>query len=391
MAPNALTNLNAEWWRPLIQDFLNNMLVGRDICNTKVEEQLVSGQSVNFPQVNDLTVQDYVQGTDTNPIPLTATNSLLTVDQSKIVPFIVDPRQEKQATSKYVVTMAQQAAFRLANVIDQKILSDCATLAFQKVTAGAVNTSTMYALLTDNSARLFNQNATDRELFCVVDSTRLSLLAQTFVSSGFMQSDKKLEDGFSPFAGMAGGFRIYASNNLPAQILLTLPVNPTAGDVFSLYGATWTFVANGTATLPGDISIGANIAATQVIVINALNGTGVPGASTYIDISSDSRTVYTNNLLVAGAFAANVSTITGVGHFTPTSTFANVSNKLGSETTQLLFGSMGAPSLAIQMLPELYIAQLQYQIAKNYMTYTLFGSTVFSRDQRRLVAVTVNS
>lgn len=391
MAPNSLTNLNAEWWKPLIQDFLNNMLVGTKICNTKCEALLTSGQTVNFPQVNDLTVQDYVQGTDVTPIALTASNSLLTIDQSKIVPFIVDPRQEKQATSKYVTTMAQQAAFRLANVIDQKILGDCATLAFQQVTAGAVNTSTMFALMTDNYARLFNQNATDRELFCVVDSNRLSLLAQTFVSSGFMQADKKLEDGFSPFQGMAGGFRIYTSNNLPAQILLTLTVQPTAGDVFSLYGATWTYVASGTATLPGDISIGANLAAAQANTLLALNGTGTPGATTYIDISTDSRTVYTNNLLTAGAFATNVSTITGVGHFTPTSTFANVNNKLGTETTQLLFGSMQAPSLAIQMLPELYIHDLQFQIARNYMTYTLFGSTVFSRDRKRLVSVTVNS
>lgn len=388
---NSLTNLNAEWWRPLIQDFLNNMLVGRDICNTKVEEQLTSGQTVNFPTVNDLTVSDYVQGTDVTPQNLTASNSLLTVNQSKIVSFIVDPVQEKQATSKYVVTMAQQAAFRLANVIDQKILSDCSTLAYQTVSAGTLNTSNLYSLFTDNYARLFNQNATDRECFAVIDSSRLSLLAQTFVNSGFMQADKKLEDGFSPFAGMAGYFRVYTSNNLPAQILLTLAVNPTAGDTFSLYGATWTFRANGTATVAGDISIGGNAAATQAIVVNALNGTGTPGASTYIDISTDNRVVYSNNLLAAGAFSGNVSTITGVGHFTPSATFANGSNSLGTETTKMIFGSMGAPSLAIQMLPELYVAQLQYQIARNYMTHTLFGSTVFTRDQRRLISVTINS
>jgi hypothetical protein len=389
---NSLLNLAAEWWRPLVQDFLNNMLIGRDICNTKVEEQLVSGQSVNFPQTNDLIVQDYVQGTDLSITPLSATNSLLTVDQSKAVTMAIDPRQEKQATSKYVATMAQQAAFRLANDMDKKILGDCASLAFQQVNAGTLSTSTMYALLTDNYARLFLQNATDRELFAVVDSFRLSLLSQAFVSNGFMQADQKLEEGFSPFRGMAGGFRVYVSNNLPATVSLTLAVQPTAGDHFTLFGATWTFVATGTAALPGDISIGASLAATQANVVNAINGTGTPGASTYIDISPDQRFVYTNNDVNAGAFSVgNVSVLTGVGHFLASEAFTSGSNFFGVETTKLLFGSMGAPSLAVQMLPELYIRPEPKQIAQNYITYALYGHTVFTRDQRRLVAVTINS
>ncbi len=389
--PNSLTNLNAEWWQATIQFFLNNMLVAREICNTKEEALLVSGQTVNFPQVNDLTVSNYTQGTDVTPQPLTASNSLLTVNKSKIVSFIVDPVQQMQATSKYVSVMAQQAAFRLANEIDKQVLGDCVSLAFTQLTQGAVNPSTLFGVFTNAYAQLFYQNATDRELFTVLDATRLGYLTQTFINGGFQQADKKLEDGFSPYAGRANNFKVYVSNNIPSLITLTLAVNPTAGDVFSLDGATWTFVANGTATNPGDISIGGNAAATQVIVVNAINGTGVPGASTYIDIAASSRTTYTNNSVVSSAFNTNVATITAVGPMNTSATFTSGSNFFGTEKTYMIFGSMGAPSLAVQMLPSLYIHPLQYQIGLNYMTHTLYGSTVFTRDTHRLVAVQINA
>lgn len=388
---NNLTNLNAEWWESTIQFFLNNMLVAREICNTKEESLLVSGQTVNFPTVNDLTVGNYAQGTDVNPQALSASNSLLTVNQSKIVSFIVDPVQEKQATSKYVTVMAQQAAFRLANEIDKQVLNDCSTLAATQIVQGAVNPSTLFGVFTTAYAQLFYNNATDRELFVVMDATRLGYLTQTFINGGFQQADQKLEDGFSPYAGRANNFKVYVSNNLPSTVALTLAVNPTAGDFFVLAGATWTFRTNGAAVAAGDISIGGSAAATQAIVVNAINGTGTPGASTYIDQVAAKRTVYSNNNVLASAFATNVSTITAVGPLNQSSTFTSTSNLFGTATTVMIFGSMGAPSLVVQMLPSLYIHPLQYQIGLNYMTHTLFGHTVFSRDTFRLVNVVINA
>ena len=310
---NLLTNLNAEWWQATIQFFLNNMLVAREVCNTKEEALLTSGQTVNFPQINDLTVSDYAQGIDVIPQALSASNSLLMVNQSKIVSFIVDPVQELQATSKYVTTMAQQAAFRLANEIDKQVLNDIATLAANTGALGSVSTSTIFNALTQAYAALFYANATDKEIFCIMDATRLSYLTQNFIANGFQQADKKLEDGFSPFAGTANGFKIYVSNNIPSTVTLTMAAQPTAGDTITLAGATWKFVANGTAANAGDISISAvNVAGTQTSLLQAINGTGSAGASNYIDIAAAKRIVYTNNNISMAAWANNAAVITGV-------------------------------------------------------------------------------
>jgi len=382
--------VNAEWWKDMIQDYLRNMLIGTEIANTKCENYLVSGNTVHFPSVSDVYVQDYTPGTDLTITPLTATDSTLTVDQSKAATFSVDPVEVKQATSKYVPTVTYQAAYDLRNIIDQDIISNAITNASTNTTSfSTLSTTNMYPLLTDRKSQLFRNNAADGPLFAVVDSDGISTLSQTFVNQGFNEADTALRNGF---AGSAAGFHVYCTNNLPYTVNLTLAVNPTANDTITLYGVTWTFVANGTAATAGQISIGANVAATQAIVLNAINGTGTPGASTYIEVSTDNRRNLQNRQVSAGAFSVgNVSAITGFGRIFQSSSFNSGSNLFGTCTTKYLFGKMGAPSLAIQMRPELYIHPEPKQLSQNYMTHTLYGTAVFSRDTLKLTTATINA
>ena len=389
---NQISVLNPANWRPIVQDFLNNNLIATAIANTEVRSELNDGDTVNFPQMGDLTTQDYVQGTDLTISQLYASQSSLVVNKSKAVTFPLDPVQEKQAKAKYGMVMAKQSAFRLANQIDQTLLADGCTNAFTNVAGGTLTTPTMFSLMTDNYARLARQNAVDGELFAVLDPERISLLAQTFVANGFTKADTTLEHNFK---GMASEFNVYSSNNLPSTVTMTVAVQPTAGDTFTLYGTQFIFRATGTAALPGEISLGANVAATQANILLAINGTGTPGASTYIDFTTaatvDSRAILSNNVAAASAFATNVTTITGFGKIGLTGTWSSGSNLFGTETTKILFGRMGAISLGMQMMPSLYIREEPRQLVKNYITHTLYGTKTFSRDAKRLVAVTINA
>jgi hypothetical protein len=381
--------VNAEWWKDMIQDYLRNMLIGTEICNTKCESLLTSGNTVHFPTVSDVYVQDYTPGTDLTITPLTALDSTLVVDKSKAATFSVDPVEVKQATSKYVPTVTFQAAYDLKNNIDQEIIDNAITSASQNSTSFAsLSVSNMNNLMADRKAQLYRNNATDGPLFFVTDADGISTLSLTFIANGFNEADTTLRNGF---AGSAGGFQVYATNNLPYSVTLTADTNPTAADTFTLWGVTWTFVANGTAANPGEISIGANIAATQAIIVNAINGTGTPGASTYIDVSVTNRRNLQNRQANSAAFAANASVITGFGRPFQAETFTAGTNVFGTCTTKYLFGRFGAPSLAIQMRPELYIHPEPKQLSMNYMTHTLFGNAVFTRDQQRLVTATINA
>jgi hypothetical protein len=389
--PNTISVLNPANWRPIVQDFLNNILIATDIANTQVREELVDGDTVNFPQMSDLRVQDYAQGTDLTIDTLNASQSQLLINQSRAVTMAIDPVQEKQAKAKYAITMAKQAAFRLANDIDKQLLSNGVTYAGTSTSGGTLTTPTLLSAMNDQYAKLFRKNATDGEVFAVLDAERRSLLTQTFIANGFVQADSSLQHQFQ---GYAAGFKVYVSNNLPSTAILTIDTNPTAGNTITLYGVTWTIVANGTATLAGDISLGGNIGATQPIIVNAINGTGTPGASTYIEVATDDRRILQNNGVSSTSFgtpAANKITVTASGKIGASVTMTAATNIVVSETTSLLFGKVGAISLGMQMMPNLYIREEPKQLARNYITHTLFGTKVFSRDANRLSKLVINA
>jgi hypothetical protein len=384
---NAITALNPYIWTSVVQDFLNASLVATEICNTKCEAYLTSGSRVNFPYMSDVRVQSYTQGTDLTVDALTATQDYLDVDQSKVVVFAIDPVQEKQSLANYGIEMARQATFQLRNNIDQAVLASGVSAAGSTVAGGTLTTSTLVSKMTDVYSTLARKNAVDGELFAVVDPETASLLSQTFIANGFNIADNTLRNGF---AGMAVGFSVYVSNNLLNTVVLTMDTQPTNTNTMTILGVTWTWVTDGTAAAAGEINIGGDVADAKLILVTALNGTTPPTAGDYVDISTANRRIYQNAQLTASAFSTHACTITAYGKIAATETFTAATNVFGTETTALLFGRKGAVSLAIQMQPELTIAQEPKQRAKNWMTSVLFGTKTFVRDAQRLVKMTRN-
>lgn len=89
-----------------------------------------------------------------------------------------------------------------------------------------------------------------------------------------------------------------AASTVNAQGKLTIAVQPTAGETMTIGTRTYVFVANGTADNPGEISIGANVAAAKLNIVAAINGTD--GVNT------------PNSLVTAAAFVSNDCTITAI-------------------------------------------------------------------------------
>jgi len=384
---NSLTALNPEVWKPMVQDYLNKMLVSKEICNTKCEAYLSSGDQVNFPYVSDVRVQSYTQGTDLTIDDMDATASSLTVNQSKAATFVLDPVQEKQALADYGAELAYQSAYNLRNNIDQATFTEGIDNAAGTVAGGSLTTSTVLSKVNETYSELFRQNATDAPLFGVIDAHTSTLLTETFVANGFQEADTQLRN---QFRGKALGFNMYVSNNLPTSVALTVDTQPTATDTFTILGVTWTCTADGAAAAAGEINIGLNLADFQAIFVTAINGTTPPAADDYIDVSKEDRRKMQNAQLSAGTFATNVSTLKAYGKMGSSETFTAATNVFATETGKMLFGRMGAVSLAIQMMPELYIREEPKQIARNYITHVLYGVKAFYRDTFRLVKMTHN-
>ena len=382
---NAITALNPEIWKAMTQDFLNNSLVSMAVCNTKCEAYLNAGDQVNFPYLADVRLQTYAQGTDLTADALTATQDSLTVDQSKAVVFPMDPVQEKQALADYGAQLAYQAAFQLRNNIDQVVINSVVDNANNSVTGGTLTSATMVSKMTDAYAALQRANAVDGEMFAVIDPERAGLLSQTFIANGFQIGDNTLRNGFS---GRAVGFDVYVSNNLKYSVTLTVDTQPANTETITVAGVTWTLVTDGTCANAGEINIGANIGDFQTILPKALNGTS---STDYVDVSTANRRKYQNAQLSCGAFASDDVVITAYGKLSCSETMATATNVFGTETTNMLFGRKGAVSLAIQMQPELYIKEEPLQLARNYITHTLYGYATFTRDKDRLCVMTTNA
>ena len=363
------------------------MLISNKIANRKSEALLSSGDTVNFPETTDVRVQSYSQGTDLTADSQTATQSALTVDQSKVATFIMDPVQQKQALANYGIEYARQAAYQLSNNIDQTVINTGINGANDTVAGGTLSTSTIISKMGDVHAQLARNNATDSTLFGVIDPERQALLTQTFVANGFVEADSRLKN---QFVGRAQSFDIYVSNNLPSSVTLTMDTIATAADTFTLMGITWTWIADGGTATEGQLKIGANVADGKLIFVAAVNGAAEPNTGDYTDVSVANRRKLQNAQVSAATFSSDDCVITAFGKISATETFTAATNVFGTETSNMLFGRTGAISLAIQMQPSLTIAQEPLQLAKNYMTHTLYGTKVFSRDADRLVKMSYN-
>lgn len=383
---NTFGPLNPEKWRPVVQDYLNNILVAMEVANVKYGEMLSSGDVIHFPETSDLRVQDYTPGTDLTPSNLTATDSALTVNQSKSVIVDIDDDEKIQAEADYALAYSKQMAFRLSNEIDKQLIAAGVDTASNTATAGTLTATTIFSEMVAAQTSLFRSNASDGEMFALMGPQHKGLLTQTFYTNGFKEADSSLRNGF---VGKANSFKVYCTNNLPSEVTLTLANQPSNGETITFAGVTYTYVTTLGSTA-GNILIGANVAATQANTIAAINGAAGAG-STYVELSEEDRNVMSNGDFSLAAFASNAAVLSGVGYINPSETLAGAGDGWGTETTRILFGRMGAISLGMQTQPNLKISDKPLQHGYYYKGHTLFGTKVFSRDAKRLHSLTVNA
>jgi hypothetical protein len=87
---------------------------------------------------------------------------------------------------------------------------------------------------------------------------------------------------------------------------LTVDTNPTAGDTMTIGATTYTFRA--TAAVAGEITIGANLAATKPLIVSAINGDSLNAANASVSAATFSSNNCTLTARVVGAAANSVAT-----------------------------------------------------------------------------------
>lgn len=370
-----------------------NALVMSPLCDHSFESNITPGYTVQKPYVNHGRVQSYSFSTDLTIDGRTWVSNSYNIDQVKSATGNWDPLQNMQSSVTDIEDMITSSnGYVLGNFIDQFAIQTAVNGAGSTLAGSTVSVSNVYELLSHANAKLTAGQARMGRRCILLDPYLKSVLEEKMVASGFKAADDALYNGFT---GMErAGLRVYETNNLPFSNTLTIAATPTANDYVTIKGVTFTFVANGTAAAAGDVSLGTGgsaLADTQANFRAAVNGTGTPGASTYVDVSLDNRRKLQNQQVACSAFSANVATITAYGVMAIAVSFASASNLKGTETGSTVAFIEGAESLTIQKYPFTEQREPSANHSVNVLQTTMFGGGVFVREAPSIVKITFNA
>jgi len=257
------------------------------------------------------------------------------------------------ATGSLIADRAMNAAKVMAQSIDRyvinKAVGDTPTMLAD---AGTVSTATVFAATpwTVTSANAltivnavieevnFNEGYGD-EKFILVDTSFVKQLTGYFQSTGNQVADETIRGGV-PYVGMlAGGVRVFQSNNVPHYATITFGASVTANDTVVINGVTFTFVSSIGSTA-GNVLIGANAAASQAN-LQAFLLDPATTSSTQVALSLDNQNKIKNLALSATSVSTAIQ-ISSKGAFRLTAAFTSGSNTVSSVRKRLLAGSMRA-------------------------------------------------
>jgi len=395
--PNTIVNKTV--FANKVQGNLYNNLVMAPLCDPQFDPQIHPGKTINFPWVNKGQARAYTFSTNPSGgiAKRTFTADTYDIDQVYETDCNFDEFQNQQAHADDIESeVIRDLSETLAERIDQFAIQKGVSGANRTVAGGTITTSNALEIIGQGSSYISAAGNRGMKQRCMlVDPFWKELLAQRQYSGFFTKADEALSAGVpvnsTGYIGERAGVSLYETNNLPHSVVHTIVTIPTAGNSFSYYGVTFTWTASGAATNPGDISIGASAAAAQANFVLAINGTGTPGPTTYIELSDENRNILKGRQIAATSFSSNASTVTGYGDMSPTITTTPADNTIGTETASTIIFERAAVSLTMQQRIKIKMATEPQNFSDNWLAGAMYGGGVWYRMKPRVTKVTFNA
>ena len=377
-----------ELWSRRIQYLTKNALVATQICSFEEQPDLKYGDRIHRPYPNDLVVNDYVKYTDTTQQDIIGTDEYLDIDQSKEISFAIDEVDWIQMKYDLENSYVERAAYRLANDIDGKVLSE-ASNAVVSMDAGdiggtagqAISLSTsncLNAVMTAGAKLTANGCEMDKTWALVVSPKMASVIAQTVAQDWFSLADLALKNGY---AGNFAGYKVYSSNNVPHSRTISFST-VVATDEIVIGGVTFTFVSSIGSTA-GNVLKGASDAAALTNLAAAVNGAAGAG-TTYIEVSASDRAKLKN---VRAHLDGSTGVLTTSGDVLVSSPDTTIT--VGAEEATALLCRPGAIDLVMQQNIDVRKNPLPKQKADYFIISCLYGVKTFQEGKERMVKIKI--
>lgn len=221
----SVQNFKPTIWSRELLFTLKKSLIGTNLVNRNYQGEITNeGDKVKITTPGAIAVDDYT-GANISFETITSTQQELDIDQAKYFAFLVDDVDQAQANVNLMQAFMQEAAFSLSNVADQFIFSSYTEADSDNVIDDAdFDNDDAFEVLTEAGKRLSEANVPEGGRWVVVDPAGIKALS----NDPAFQRASDLGDQTSRlgFQGMAAGFQVWMSNNIPE----------TSDEKFYLYG-----------------------------------------------------------------------------------------------------------------------------------------------------------
>lgn len=433
--PNTLT-IQAVWDK-VYQITHYTQPVFKAFATERLEAVLKMGDTVHRDYISDFLVNDMGGDGSYSTQAVTDTDEYLTVNKKKEVSFQIPDWQTFQMHLPTQKKAAEKAMARLWNNIDGQILADLQAAATTVVDDSdnggtakngiTINVGNVMAVFATAEQYLIKNNVSyipgkqftgipmkDKagQMKCAAISPEVYNQMSQFVAG--KNSSKGDEVTTNGYIGYFFGFNVFVSNSLPFEAQLVLDTNPTANDTMTIGGVTFKFVV--TPAAAGDLVIGSAAADTVNNAAAALNAPYTLIANTattgYFPLVKATVLATTNGYfkvsMLGQITASNVVTATGVASASGTSlkiltygvgsvvvsqsmTAAGNVWTAAKQIVHNIFGVSNSIDLLIQSRPHITVNPVSGKVAKDFITWNLFGDKVFTDQIPGIIDVKVNA
>lgn len=389
----ALTDFREEFDNSY-QEVFQKALVSKDIMNTRFESQLRFGESVERVAFNidGVQVRDVSRGSASTIDTVTDSTELLTINLEKEAAFHISDGEVTQAGplnpgevigGKIAHKVAQDLDWRcfreVENAANTFDAGDLTTLS-SNGTAITLSSTTVPQMVTLMSAKLryAAQQEEQSNMALVVDSYAAAAIEQYLLGKDIDIAGSVFKNGY---AGIVRNAQLYVSENLTGHATLVVDV-ATADETFTIFGVT--FTAKATPSAAGEFDVAASADAQGQIMEDMLNGTGTPGASSYIALSdADRQTLQAAQVTASFDAATDVLTVRASGRIIFSTTMSGATtNKLHA-----YFGKKGAIDLVVQDMSPVDMRPTADRRGTNVFSSYLAGVRTFSDGAKKFLDV----
>jgi hypothetical protein len=377
-----------------VEDQLNLTLTAMDFAEMV---DIPNGTTKQIPRVDMRSTGDYTKYTDQTIAPIDTQSEDIVIDTTPMVNFAMDPIDEDDNYIALSPEVRNDAAYAIKARLDGAFFAEVSNAKWKYDDNGfGANDGTLtpIALVTGASQNYSSTfaNAKAGLVSTGINASKLKLGVDPFVPAGLMTvgmetNGNVASESFSRgFKGTFGGMSVYESSTLTSEVVFDCATNPTAGDYVYIKGVKFEFVA--VPATAGQVDIGASADATMANLILAINGTGTPGATTYIEVSGDDRARLEGTTAVDGTDLITITSNRGA--LMASSSMTAAANDFAAQSINAVLMEKGAIKLAMRGV-RITERKMPLNLAVNTFIYARYGLKTTVRGAEKMCLISIQN